>query len=345
MPILAALLTTCLAIPRSDVTDALAAYDRQIATLRALVAEPGLQSTRRDADASAALARAVAAHAAAGVSALARTTPPRELLDPANLEGALQAAYTDEVFAVRSQAQRENDAYARALTAQVNAQTSALQQALAHRVDDAYAARVQLYNERENDAYVAREAAVAGRQVQLRIKLATLPSGDPGRRALQAQLDAIGRSIATSADADRARDAATLAAYRHSLETAASSEYNATVADLRKKAASNLALRRAVTSAQRSATPALAIDFEEPLRSAMATGTSSMLSVEASQGATAQQTETAFAAAGNDIGRRFSSVATSVAANTASLRAQLTEMQRARSALSSAAASTSSRCP
>lgn len=333
MSIFAALLTTCLAIPRSDVAAAIAAYDRQITTLHALIAEPGLESMRRDASASASLTRAASANAAAGVATLAHTAPSPALIDPVNVEDALQSAYAREAFAVRSQAQKEDDAYAQSLDAQVNAQITALQQALGHRVDDAYAARVQLYNERENDAYVARESAVADRQVQLRIKLATLTSNDPQRRALQAQLDAIGRTLASNAGGDHARDAVVLAAYRRSLEAAASSEYQTTVAELRKKAATNLALRRAVTSAQLHATPALAIDFDAPLRAATATGASTMLSVEASQGATAQQTEAAFTAAGNDIAQRFSLLASADAANSASLHAELAQMQQARATL------------
>jgi hypothetical protein len=340
-PIAAALLSTCLAISRSDVTAALAAYDRQIATLRALVVEPGLESTRRDTNGSATLARNASAHAAAGVAALARTAAPPALVDPVNVESALQSSYTRQVFAVRSEAQREDDAYGQALATEVSDQASALQDALAHRVGDAYAARVQLYNERENDAYVARESAVAGRELQLRVRLDALPPSATERDPLAAQLAAIGHSLAASAAADRARDAVALAAYRRSLEAAASSEYNTTIADVRRKAATNLALRHAVTSAQQNVTPSLAIDFDAPLRATMATGASSMLSLEASQTTTAQQMETDFTASGNDIAHRFSFVAAADAANTASVRAQLAQMQRARAALATAAATNS----
>jgi hypothetical protein len=333
MPILAALLTTCLAIPRSDVAAALAAYDRQIATLRALVVQPGLESTRRDATASASVARAASAHAAAGVESLARAAAPPAVPGLVTIENALRSAYSRQASAVREQAQREHDAYARALARQVNAQAAALEDALTHRVDDAYSARVQLYNERENDAYVARESAVAGQQVQLRIKLAALPSTDAGRRPLEAQIEAISHSLAANASANRARDANALAAYRRSLEAAASSEYTTTLTDLRKKSATNLALRRAVTSAQLNATPSLAIDFDHPLRAAIATGTSSILAVEALQSMTAQQTEADFTASGNDIAERLSLVATSDAANTASVRAELAALQNARALL------------
>ena len=327
----------CGSIPRSDVNAALAAYDRQIATLRGLVAVRGLDAIANTARASAALSRSASAHAAANVAALAGAAQPYALPDPGTVENAIRAAYAREAGAVRAQADSAHDAYARALDAQVAAQTSSLATALAHRVDDAYDARVQMYDERENDAYVARASAVADRQVQLRMKLAALANSPAGQRALQRQLDAIANSLAAGATADRTRDAAALAAYRRSLESAASHAYASDVTALRRKAAANLALRRRVTDAQQIAPSSLAIDFTQPLEAAMATGASSLRAVQASQSTTAAQTESDFTSSGNDIAQRLTSIAASDTANTVSVRTQLAQLQRSRAALAAAA--------
>jgi hypothetical protein len=259
-------------------------------------------------------------------------------VDTAGIESAIASAFAGQTSAIRARAQDLYDAYVQALGQQLDVQASTIKNVLAHRVDDAYAARLQLYNERENDAYVARESALADRQLQLRIKLAGLAHTAAEQRALQAQLGAIDRSLVTSADADRAGDAAALAAYRRSLEAAASDEYTATLADLRHTAKTNLALGRAVIGTEQNAAPALVVNFDAPLRAAMTTGASSVLAVQASQGISAKETEAAFTASGSDIAKRLSVIGTLDAANTMSVRVQLTQMQRARAALAAAAA-------
>lgn len=315
----------CIAVPANDIRAALAEEDRQIATLRSLVAVSGLNRTSSAAARSAALARASSQHAADDVAALARSAPTYAL-DPVTIRSGVQREYAREAGLVRSQAQRAHDAYASALNEQVNRQASSLANALAQRVDDAYAARIQQDTERENDAQVACESAVADRQLQLRIKLAALARTPAQRNAVKAQLERISHALDTAAAADRARDRAAELRYRASLEAAASAEYASTLADLRKKAAANLALRSRVNDAQRAA----------PATLAMSVDASRLQSAQANAGSLAQQMRSGMLASGRDIAQRLSAIGASDAANAASLHAQLAAMLRARAALAAA---------
>jgi hypothetical protein len=209
-------------------------YDREIAALRGTQSafgpsEPAAQTI----DAAAATARD-AREAQSKVRAIASDGEGRDRAqERATLSAALAAPQGDRAMAE----------YRDALTRATNTSLRDYADAIAARTARALAARQQQLREKESTFALGLARRDAGQRLELRLKLQHLHLERQARAELEAQMAALLRRDATALAAMRRDDAVVLQAFRRALVREGGVDGTRMAAELRSKAAANLALR------------------------------------------------------------------------------------------------------
>jgi hypothetical protein len=191
---------------------AVLAYDRQIATLRALM----FPSQHVDAGAAQRHAeRAVIVATSAGQAAA--PSDSRQMLDPATVAALMRRRYAEQATVVRNHAGDSSATYLQILQQEQGDAISTYARALETRVERAYANRTQQLREQEANNALERERTVANQRLVLAVKLRNLRPNTADRQALESTLAAIDRSLQQANDKERATDVETLALYQSTL--------------------------------------------------------------------------------------------------------------------------------
>jgi hypothetical protein len=345
-------------LPAHPLYRTLAQYDRQIKALRATLYTREFQHAGNDIDASIAALRSDIDAAAASVDALVRKKADEyaarqdaavsALLanaqapapTSADVRAHLQQAYQAEYAQLRSGADRDMASYESALQAQQRQAYGAFVQSVQNHTQQAYNARAQELREQESTLLLNLARKHSAQRLQLRAKLQTLYLRPEQRAAYKAQLAALQRSEERALAAMHARNAGILAAYRERLLSQADSDIAKTAAELQSRTAANLAARRDVLAAQRTAAAgALPVNAPRPKASP---GAPANLRAEvaamrnkgrADFTSAAHSTVTAYNAARDDLTNRFTALRQENDESTKATQAQIAALQRDRDAL------------
>jgi hypothetical protein len=198
---------------QSTLRPQLAAYDREIAALKATQSVPQLSDTRGVVRRQAGVVKAGAVEARNTLAAL-RTTPP----------------------------QPAAGSYRNALSSETATSLANFRAGLQARVESGYAARQQQFYEHEAKLQVQLERASADRRLALVLRMQNLKPPFANRAKLKAQIAAIDGRIARQVGALHASDQQLLAAYKARVEAQAASDYASMQSDMQRKAQANLQL-------------------------------------------------------------------------------------------------------
>ncbi len=345
-------------LPAHPLYKTLAQYDRQIKALRATLytrefqhagsdIDASIAALRRDIDAAASnvntlVARKADAYAArqdAAVSTLlanANATAPSS----SDVRAHLQQAYEAEYAQLRTGADRDMAAYESALRTQQSQAYDAFVRSVQDHTQQAYNARAQELREQEATLLLDLARKHSAQRMQLRAKLQTLYLHADQRAVIVKQLDALQRSEEGALASVHTRNAGILAAYREKLLAQADSDIAKTAAELQSRTAANLAARRDVLAAQRTAavqalpvnaprphaSPGVPPDLRAEVAALRAKGRSDFL-------VSAQDTVSAYTGARDDLTNRFASLRDSDSASTKATLDQIAQLQRDRDAL------------
>jgi hypothetical protein len=213
----------------------LEAYDREIAALRLTLTFRGLDDpATRVQQSVAALARE---------SAAAQGRIERIPSNDAASDRVRERSAIVRVLASQHGSDRAMNAYRSELARATEANLRGFSAAIAARNQRALAARRQQLHEKELTLGYDLARRDAGERLLLRVRLADLHLDRAKRGGVQARLSEIGRRQAAAVAGMRRVDDAILAAYAAQLQSQGVAADSAMIAQLRSKAAANLALR------------------------------------------------------------------------------------------------------
>ena len=293
----------------------LAAYDREIAALRATrtIAELSDPGTR-----AAAAATALRRDAAAAQRQVQRIATAGATRDP-----TLEARALTAIRQSRSDANGAMGAYTSALDRETGANLRGYAFGMAQRTARGFAARQAQLREKELTLAYDLARRDAGTRLMLRLKLADLHLDRSVRARFEAQLAALNRRESSAVAALHAQDASVLARYREELERETASANAQMAAQIRSKANANLALRAGVARAA-SSSAAVVPDLPARLESF---GASYRL------GSDAQAIRRDLGAAATELPERFARLAGTDRESRADTSAQIIALQRDRAEL------------
>ncbi len=325
-----------------------AAYDREAASLKATQSVPQLTDTRPIAKRQAQVVQNGAREANATLAALrsrvARYEPREDWMLSANVRSQIVNNYAREASAVRSKADESTNVYRSELNREANASLAQYRASLDSQVNSAYAARAQQLHEKESDLEIKLMQKDSAQDMLLRLKLQNLKAPQVNRAALRARLNGLESREDAAVNALRAKDAATLAAYRAQLVASASRDYASMGRELQAKAQANWQVRQRVAQAQLQMPQHLTLggqsnaSFGDRLI-ATANGLRDYVRTRFNNDATT--TGTAFTSASADIAQRFSTIASLDTDARGSSANEIIALQRQRSALSTGVGSRS----
>ena len=227
----------------------LAQYDREIAALQSTLRVPALGDL-------AARARKGASEVRDAVAS-AQTNVLQNAAETANADRAHERAALSSITP-------SQQSYAAELSRETRASIAAYSQAIAQRDARALAARRAQLHEKELALAYDLARAGAGKRLALTLKLQHLHLDRADRTALEDRLSALNRSDSIAIGELRAEDAGVLAAYARDLRRDAATENSHMAAQLRAKAAANLALRQHVLRVDPQQAATFAATYRDP---------------------------------------------------------------------------------
>jgi hypothetical protein len=344
-------------LPAHPLYKTLAQYDREIKALRATLYTREFQHAGNDIDASIAALRSDIDAAAASINTLVarkaddyarrQDAAVSALLANANasapssadVRAHVEQAYEAEYAQLRNGADTDMASYERALREQQSQAYSAFVQSVQNHTQQAYNARAQELREQEATLLLNLARQQSAQRLQLRAKLQTLYLRPDQKAAYRKQLDALQAREDRALSALRSRNSGILAAYREKLLAQADSDIARTAAEMQSRTAANLAARRDVLAAQRTAaaqhlpvgpqphaSPGAPADLKAEVSALRAKGRSDFVSA-------AQNTVLAYDRARDDLTNRFTALRDSDSSSAKTTQDQIAQLQRDRDAL------------
>jgi hypothetical protein len=169
------------------------------------------------------------------------------------VQSQVQQTANGQAATVAKQAQRDLDAYRKALEAEDAAQTDALQKTLVARADRTYRAKVDELNAKDAALSLKLATDDSAERLSLRTKLASLALDDGSRQDAKARLDALDKTEAEALAAQRAQDQQTLAALQTQLRNGVQNDLRAQVAPIHARSQARFLAREAQLRTQFSA--------------------------------------------------------------------------------------------
>ena len=292
----------------------LAQYDREIAALRATLTVPRKAIPPQRRAPAPRVWRAAPARRSRTCAPLPRA---RGTDDRTTERDALAAAGSSQRAADRAMA-----AYSAELARETSASLAAYGDSIAERNARALAARRQQLHERELTLAFDLARSNAGHRLALRLKLDDLRLDRSDRARVAAELAAMNARETRAVAAMRRDDAAVLAAYESRLRSDGATEYARMAAQLKAKAAANLATRRRVLRAGANAPAAQQLTHQ-----------AAAFSASYRPSADAQAVANGLHAASADISRRFAVLGATASASQHETVAQISTLQANRDAL------------
>lgn len=171
----------------------------------------------------------------------------------AAVQSQVQQTANGQVATVAAQAQRDLDAYRKALEAEDTAQADALQKTLVARADRTYRAKVDELGAKDAALSLKLATDDSAERLSLRTKLASLALDDGSRQDAKARLDALDKTEAGALAAQRAQDQQTLAALQAQLRNGVQNDLRAQIAPIHARSQARFLAREAQLRTQFSA--------------------------------------------------------------------------------------------
>ncbi|MFN2449046.1 MAG: hypothetical protein ABR508_04525 [Candidatus Baltobacteraceae bacterium] len=170
--------------------------------------------------------------------------------DGAGTVQQMQGTANAQAQQVTAQANADFRAYQQSVIAQDSAAVSQLQKQLNDRANAAYRQRATQLQEQESQASLEVSQQDASKRLDLRMKLGNLAMSDAVRKQYRDQLAALDKQESDKVQAQRERDAQTLAAYQAQLHAQNASELNTEVAKIHAQTRTKLTSRQNQVSQQ-----------------------------------------------------------------------------------------------
>lgn len=255
-------------LPQHPFYSELRHYDEQIAALGATADASGplsnaglrrdVQHLQADLDASASAMRDLylrggnryAQRRNDAIAGILSMPPKSQPPDSSAVADSMLRTYRDQQDALRAGASRDMERYGRELTAQQQDAYSSYVNGVEGRLARAYALRAQELQEREGNLALDFARKDMQKRLALQVRLRTLAMNGERRHAVAQELHDIESREAAVMGAQRAKDEATLSAYRSRLETQGRADIAQMASTMQSRARTNYAGRRHVFATQ-----------------------------------------------------------------------------------------------